>query len=121
MDWSQITWESLAQPAVLGLLIALISAVLWKPLVLIFMVWVPETIPGGEEQRDRIRGLLTFIGTYGFALLLAAWRLGSGGHEIVPLSISAWALSTTEYELVKNVVGALGKTLPVVRYRPDKT
>lgn len=112
---NDISWASLATPAGLGLVVALIMGIVWKPLVLMLMVYIPDTIPGGVEQKDRMRGLLVMLGCYALCLFFAMWRMGWVWQEGFPLSMASLVFATTEYEVVKNVIGAAGGRIPAVK------
>ena len=110
VNWSELTWEVLATPAWMGAVVALLM-MFGKLLIDIIMRFVPATIPGGAEQKDAIRAALIMACSLGLSYALSAWRIGTGGPAFA-LAIAAFAIGMSTYEILSNVVQAIGVRLP---------
>lgn len=123
MTITELTWDSLATVAAMGLFVAAIMLLLLKPLIslLFALVWAKlmgEDVPY-SERADQLLGLLTNVVTLGTAFGLSYWRL-AGVAELGAIflhSLQAMVLSIAEYEVVKNVIGALGKNISKMMIR----
>ena len=111
VNWLELNWEVLAAPAWMGAVVAFIVIMFFKRIVDALVVLIPDTIPGGIEQKERLRAIIIMALTFGLAYLLALWRL-KVPEESFALAIAASALAVYEYEFVKNALGAVGVKLP---------
>lgn len=114
MTWDQITWDQLGEPAVLGLFVAVLMVLVFKPLVVAVVTAIYHSKHGGQDPPADWKPLSLVVNatTLLLSAIVAVIRLREGEPgEILTLAVLGTAFATVEYEAVKNTLGAFGVNL----------
>ena len=114
-DFLTATWESMRAPALLGLFVAVLMYLIGKRLIVLVFDAIYSWQTGQEQEcpetclLGRLRGVITNA----FTLILTYWIGWARLHTEAPpgqiwlVAVQGTICAMTEYEVVKNVLGAL--------------
>lgn len=105
-----LDWESLDNPTYIGLLVAVLMFLVFRPTIeLLFERHWRKTHPG--EPFPEVwseRGLAINVVTFVLAFLIAMFRLGFDWGPVIVAAVASSVVACTSYELVKNILRPAG-------------
>lgn len=108
----QLAWETLDNPLLLGLFVAIVMIFLLRPLIEVVMekLWGKHNSePCPDPWRER--GLVINFVTLLLCFVVAMPRLSFDWGPVAVLSVVAMFCAIAEYEIIKNILGTFGVDL----------
>lgn len=105
-----LDWESLNNPTYIGLLVAVLMLLVFRPTIELLFERHWRKVHPGEPFPEvwSERGLAINVATFLLAFLIALLRLGFDWGPVVVAAVVSSVVATTSYELVKNILRPTG-------------